>query len=390
MWRRHGFADVNVETIDEAYFDAYFARLFDALPGRKRVTPRAPGAIHEIETTRPFTDAVHPGTLARMWIVAGPLFLLTWLFAWRERLNLVKVVRAALATYAVADGYFRRYPCRHFITYADDGIHPCRYIAFRQQSPGRLVAIQNGERNRHPHFAFGMCDVYYVFGRAYARQFADLRVVAERMVPAGSLFLDVNFDRLQAARPVRTHDVLFIDQGVYPFNGFSRRSGESLTQIFDCLNQFKRTHPETRLAYQLRSYGSDVARRTATLDVVARHFTEPIQILDNAVPGDSYLHALNAEVVMTFESTMGFQLMLLGKKVLFVNFSGDPAETMCADDRFQIDDPTADYARFEDRLQALLKMKLETIPEEATARYAAFDGRTWQRIAADFAVGELE
>lgn len=390
VWRARGAVDINFETIDEPYFATYFRKLYEALPGRKRLTPRAAGAIGPYETTAPLTDAVQPATLLRLWLVAGPLFLLTWRFAWRERINLVKVVRAALATYAVADGYFTRYPCRVFITYSDDGIHPCRYIAFRQHGGRRLVAIQNGERNRHPHFAFGMCDVYYVFGEAYARLLADLRVFVRRAVAAGSLFLDVHFDRLRVAPAEHRWDVLFVDQGVHPYNGFSPRSGESVTRIFDCLNRFKQLHPATRLAYQLRGYGLDATHRQATLRTLDRHFTEPIAVLENAVPGDSYLNALGAEVVMTFESTLGFQAMLLGKKVLFVNFSGDPAETMCSDKRFQIDDPTADYACFEHRLKTLMTMSLDSVPAEATARYAAFDGLTWHRIATDLTASELE
>jgi hypothetical protein len=66
---------------------------------------------------------------------------------------------------------------------------------------------------------------------------------------------------------------------------------------------------------------------------------------------------------------------------LFVNFSGDPLETLCEDPRFQHEDETADYTRFESKLLERLAKGLYEVPEVARERHLALDGRAQERIA---------
>lgn len=384
IWKVEKLTDYNLETIDHSYFNKWFSILYQELEGTKRLTPRSAASFSKEKFTDPIDVSVCLQDVLKFFVLLPFLFFASWSFSIRTRLNIIRVTTATLMRYALFRGYFKRYPCRHFITYSDESNHPHRYLAFKQNCPGDFIVIQNGERSYHPQLAYGMMDRYFVFGKAYANILEKIKVRARQFEPVGALCLNQHFDMVmseRASNPEILYDILFMDQGIYPYNGFNRRSGKSLEIIFDHLNRFKRLHPKCRLAYQLRYYESDLERKQATLKVVQEYFHEGIIVLDNDGNGTSYSNILHTNLVVTFESTIGFEALRLQKKVLFVNFSGDPAETLCPDNRFQIDDEHADYDNFERHVEKLLEMDLTEIPQVALERHFTFDGKVQERLA---------
>jgi hypothetical protein len=107
-----------------------------------------------------------------------------------------------------------------------------------------------------------------------------------------------------------------------------------------------------------------------------------VELLENPDGGASYRGLARCRLLMTFESTLGFEALRAGRKALFVNFSGDPAETLCPDPRFQHVDETADYGRFEEAVLRALSEPLDGPPPAALERHPYADGRTQERIAA--------
>jgi hypothetical protein len=239
---------------------------------------------------------------------------------------------------------------------------------------------------RHPRVAFGSVDRYFVFGPAYAEVLRQQRVSARRFDPAGALCLNEHFSLLAplvADRPrSRDHDVLFLDQGLYPFNNEPFTLGDALRRLMHALGAFMRAHPGMRLAYMLRRYGLDAPQRQAVLGQIAEALPAEAVVLENLDDGSNYERLLRAEVVLTVMSTMGFEALRLGVKTLFVNFSADPNWTVCPDARFQLEDATADFPRFEAKLLELLAYEMPGVPAVALERHSAFDGRVQERIAA--------
>lgn len=383
-WTAEPAVEFSLETIDRDYFQRWFGAVWDALPASKRVTPRHPEGFGDLPASEGLFASVRLGDVARL-ALAAPLWPVLLLdLNRRAGLDLGAALRQTLSIHATFRGYFSRYPCRHFVTFDDESNPPARHIAFRQLCPGRLVVVQNGERSQHPHLAYGSMDDYYLFGTAYGELLRSIGVKA-RFEPVGALCLNERWpllkDKLAAAAAPRW-DVLMVDQGVYP-NGLDERGARSLETIMQRLAQYHDRRPDLRLAYQLRHYGAvDPGRKDAVLAAVRRHLGERAQVLDNAGKGESYLNLLQADVTLTFESTLGFEALALGRKALFVNFSGDPLESLCEDERFQHEDPGADYGRFEAKLDAVRALRLDGPPECATRRHHAFDGRVQERLAA--------
>ena len=386
IWRKEHKVTYNFDTIDPNYFNRWFAPLYDRLNGTKRITPRVRVDFGGREVTEAKDSSVALQDLFLLFPFAATVFPPLVFFCLRTRVNLIRNYTAAVKNFILFNGYFRRYPCHHFITYADEGNHPCRYVAFRRNCSGDFIVIQNGERTYHPMFAYGMTDRYFVFGQAQVKILKDLRVRAKQFEPVGALYLNEYFDQLrddfQRKDEDCLYDILFVDQSIYPFNGFTKRSGQALEKILEHLNELKRRHPEFRIAYQLRNYGTDLKLKNAVLNRLGQLFTEKIEMLDHQGLGNlaSYQNLFRTNLIVTFESTLGFEALRLGRKVLFVNYSGDPSETLCTDERFQIEDETADFDNFERHVLYLLQMRLTEIPEVALERHLAFDGKVQERI----------
>ena len=384
IWRREKVVDYNVETIDKGYFKRWFAELYDNLEGSKRLTPRGQESFARGEVTENIDSSVRGRDLIGLFIVAPVLIIPLVVFAERYNVPILAAFTRSLYHFVKFNGYFARYPCRNFVTYSDETNHPCRYIAFRHHCRGQLVVVQNGERSCHPQLAYGMVDVYFVFGSAYADILRDIKVSVKSFHPVGALCLNEHVkaiaEGIEQAKELE-HDIMFIDQSVRPYNGFSEKSADSIDAILRNLKRYKEMNPSTRLAYQLRNYCSDLTQKEIVVQHVRDLFQGGITILDNVGNGETYRNIFLANLVVTFESTVGFEAMRLGRKVLFVNYSGDPSETLCPDERFQLVDDSADYERFELRVQTLLSLGSDGIPQVALDRHFAFDGRVQQRVA---------
>lgn len=394
LWRAETPVLFDLETIDRPYFDQWFSKVYAALPAPKRITPRLAPEAFDGEVAAPIATSIAPRSALMLFL--APLFVPA-LWAMSPRANRPKFLaafRQALGFYAIFDGHFRRYPCRHFITYADESNYPSRYISFKQSCAGRLVVVQNGERTQHPVHAFGMLDDYLVFGEFCRPLTRELRMKIDRVAPVGALCLNEFFPLLQEleheAKAEIRHDILFVDQSLWPENGMDRAIGESLFKVFANLNRLKGDRPELRLAYQLRNYGTRVNEKRRVIETVRKCFPNGIEFLENAQRGDSYRGIFRSRLTMTVHSTLGIEAFFFGrnKKALFVNYSGGPFDLDCPDERFVLADPSADYGRFKTRVDELLRLELAEIPQAFRDRHFAFDGKVQERIA-DFVNREV-
>lgn len=384
-WSPEERADFQLETIDPPYFKRWFEEFYRRLPGSKRLVPRAPADFAGLRVTEPVGRSVRAADALTLALLSPFMALSVGLLRLTDGADLRKSLRQALSIFVAYRAHAQRYPCRVFVTYADELNHPARALGLRAGCGARLFVVQNGERIAHPYFAYGMMDRYFVFGRAYAEILASMRVRAGAFTPIGALCLNERHGLIEKARrdagPLRW-DVLFVDQSLWPHNGLNERSGRSLETIMARLNEYKRRHPNRRIAYQLRPYSKGEAHvKALVIETVQRLMSEPVDLLDNLGQGESYRNILVTDVTLTFESTLGFEALMMGRKAMFVNFSGDPPESLCPDPRFQHEDPAADYAAFEAKLESILAMRLDDIPQVAHDRHFAFDGRVQERLA---------
>jgi len=383
-WKRERVTDYNFETVDEQYFNKRFAVIYESLRGSKRITPRLPGTFQRDDVTKTIFSSACLGTTLQLFLLSWIVFIPLLIFCVRIRLNILRAYREVLSIYVLFNAYFQRYPCKHFITYADDTNHPSRYLAFKRGCPGKFAVIQNGERGYHPSWSFGMLDYYFTFGTAYVTMARQLSYHMEDAFPVGSLGLNQYYGILEGQNFEQKFDILYIDNGsIYPpnYGGLEETVAKSEEIIFSHLSKFKARHKNCNIAYQLRFYGDDLQQKNYILNILKKYFPEGILVVDNDGSGESYKNMKRSKLVMTFQSTMGFESMMLGVKTLFVNYSGYKSETYCDDSRFQIDDPGHDYILFEQKVEDLLFSRNTDIPEIAYERHFLFDGKVQERIA---------
>jgi hypothetical protein len=374
--------DYDIETVDAAYFKRWQLKVYEQLPGKRRVTPSTGPRLPREDCADNVMRLVTMRTM--IWLFAAPI-MLPWLIALSRRYgrNLVAPYRMALGLYAVFEGHFRRWPTRHYVAYADDHNHPGRYLAFRQNCSGRLAVVQNGERTLHPVYAFAMMDDYLTFGSFMASLVEDLCLWTDRVVPIGALYLNQRLLEMpELATMEKDIDVLFIDQWVWPENGFDEKTGRAYETSFRRLSELKRARPQLRVAYQLRHYRQTEIRE-ALLNRVTPYFVEPVEILGNDGTGESYRNVARARVVVTFQSTLGYEAFFVGRgtKALYANFTSNPYEIYCRDSRFQLVDPSGSPEKFIAHIDYLLDLDLTQPPAEACEHHAYADGKVFDRMA---------
>ncbi|MFA6316401.1 MAG: hypothetical protein WC943_03205 [Elusimicrobiota bacterium] len=391
FWRPSAPATFDLETIDPVYFNRFFAGIHDWLNGTRRISPRHGSAGF----SRPdVSESIH-GTVSlrsALLLFLAPICIPRLLaLAPRGRaLPFLQSFRRTLSVYAQFEGHFRRYPCRHFVTFSDEENHPSRWLAFKQFCPGSLVAVQNAERcgarMADPVFAFGVVDLHLTFGSYMLDVWTTMRGVVTRILTVGSLGLNEFHGPITTALstpPAIAHDILVPDQGVRPHNQMPEVFHLAVGKLLGHLHRLKSERPGLRIAYQLRHYPAGwETHRNAVVSWLESRYPGTFEILDNPTDrGESYFSILKSELVVTFASTMGFEALRLGRKALFVNYSGDPTRTICADPRYQIDDPQGNYPEFVSRIDDLLTLRLDGPPEIALIRHSFFDGRVQDRIA---------
>lgn len=383
LWGRAERTVYNFETTDPSYFYGRFSGIYEQLMGSKRITPRDQGFPAEQDVTDFIDSTVHVRSLLLSMLMMPLVLPFLFLFCSRNRINIINGYRHSIVAYALFDGYFRRYPCDHYITYADESNHPSRYIAFHQNCAGHLIVIQNGERSFHPTWAFGMADIYFVFGSVYISLVHAMAHNVREIVPVGSLALNQHFNALRNVGSSKEYDILYIDNGSNCppyYGGLIEEVAKSEEKIFFFLNQFKTNHKDYRIGFQLRPYGSDLRPKKCLVSLLNKYFVSGIEILENSGKGESYQNIMKSRLILTFNSTMGFEAMMLRKKALFINYSGYPGMDMCDDARFQLTDEP-NYGKFKEKIIELFNLELEGIPEAALNRHFAFDGHVQERIA---------
>jgi hypothetical protein len=383
FYGRRPFVESQLETIDRPYFDRWFAKVYAALKGPKRIVARTSSGFDEFDRTDRIDSSVRLSTALKLF--AAPLFI-PWLLTRPPapvRPRFLRAYRKALSYFAFYEGHFHRFPCRDFITFSDESNHPSRYLAFKRWCPGRMIVIQNGAREIHPIHAFGMLDLYLVFGPFAQRACADLRMKVRRTAIVGALCLDERHHVFLGAKDKdRLYDVVLVDQSVWPFNGVDPDAGAGLLKIVEHVGRYKERRPGCRIAYQMRRY-FDPVEKAAVLSAVRARLPDSVPVLENEGKGDSYETIARSRLVLTFSSTLGIESFFLGaEKALFVNYSGSPCHDFAPEPRFQLTGDGSSYDAFEKKLDELLRESPEDIPDSVREHYAYFDGKTQERIAA--------
>ena len=199
--------------------------------------------------------------------------------------------------------------------------------ASRRDSP--VVLVQNATRkckDREGHFS-NTIPIYCAWGDLEEQIFQSCGITIKDFHPVGSVKLGIAYERFQNIPETKDHDLVFISQ-FRPTAGFLDRDADSNaldSQINSC---------QRRSFELLRDFAERNDRQITILSktrgpedypLEINYFTELANGLDfNYIEGDkderdfsTYFSCFSSKLIITLNSSLGFELLAAGKKVLF-------------------------------------------------------------------------
>ena len=207
------------------------------------------------------------------------------------------------------------------LTFADTSPVPGEYSSKRPET--LVLSVQNALRDTPSLSNIRKAPVYYCFGQSTKQLFDTKNIPYQRMVIAGSLALGLFLSQKRIVRP--SNDLVFVSSYRVVFEDFessptlyTRCQAKAHECIFRNLLRYSREH-NLRLTV--------IAK--AKVRKEGEHFTEEKSYFERLACGqpfdlsstvkntyNSYEVALSAEILVSLDSTLAYEMLSLGKKVL--------------------------------------------------------------------------
>lgn len=343
-------ADILLECGDRSYYDIFFKKIESFLSDLK-CWKSGQGLGMDcpvISNTFSIYEAV---PVAIMLVIFLPYLLVISLF---YRTNFVWALAKTCVVYYRTSYYFKRYPCRLFLTYADNKCSPAFYSAFKRAGGEVLCAFQNGIRFADEGIDYSYFDHLFPIGRASVETYKKAGSIIHRFTEVGALALG-SYPQMIDYNADNEFDVMFIDQG-YPTPGmnFWGFAGSADVEIFlKFIRQFALERTDLRLVYQLRGYGSDV--NTQKKKFQEWFLGTTVVVLDGETPLKSYSTIMKSKVIVTMCSTLGLAALAMGRLTLFFNFNGCEYYNVVSG---KLQSTCNSYSNFKDKIDSTLSGKI--------------------------------
>jgi hypothetical protein len=193
----------------------------------------------------------------------------------------------------------------------DNGYTPYRSWLYRAHGIDRIFLIQNGARVELKAFYNSYIHCDYFFGWSQHRLNSFLEMRCEKKSALGSSRLSSFLATQRVEHVDHCHDLLFIEQ-VY---GASSSRHSVYLSFLRHLVRYADERPRLRIAYCLRPlrYAEDVVG-VKTIDAILKpgRFT----VLESSSNISSYQHMLNSKLVVSCDSSLRYEAVVLGKMIL--------------------------------------------------------------------------
>ena len=233
------------------------------------------------------------------------------------------------------------------ITACDNGYNALRYYIYKKNGIKNIISIQNGARgDNHPAGGdmYIYSDFYFSHGKLQTKNMHGLKV--KEIIYSGSFtlyFLSQKYKNINI-----DYDVVLIEQYVpgelensYKFSTFKK--------IIENLKQFSKKNKNLKIAYRVRMT-REICQNNHYL-IVDELLKNTNIIFESSQSNDSYEAIMKSKVVLNYCSTLGFESIGFGKKVLTCNY--DNFDFLENKDSVSVS-LNSDYEEFEKKLLYLL------------------------------------
>lgn len=241
----------------------------------------------------------------------------------------------------------------------DNGYSPYRYHLYRSNGVGSIFLIQNGGRVALTEFfnSYIYSDFYIGWSQQRMDDFVEMRV--QNKIAMGPLLLSKFLLSRGGEDTGILYDIVFIEQ---PHSPVSPQHVIYL-KLLQNLARFSVENPEIRVAYSRRRDIHEFPSLSAQFDAILRE--SAVAILDVTSHLSSYENVLRSSVVVSFDSSMRCEAILLGKPVLSCTYRHDDFIVKYSDPCLVSSD---DYGDFSHKLEFLLSNLESPTISDAFAR----------------------
>lgn len=348
MVRRNEASEVLFECGDAKYYRDNFSKMEGLLSGIECKRSGTGAEMHYPPISNVFSMGNSLYAAMMLMIMFPYVLLLSMLY----RKNFIwALARNALVYYRTLN-YFKTYPCRVFLTYADNKCSPAFYSAFKNAGGLALCAFQNGIRFADEGIDHSFFDHFFPIGRATVDIYKKADSLIGGFTEVGSLVLNKHVQSCDF-KTKNEYDVLFIDQG-YPVSGktyWGFVGAEDIETFLEYIKRFASEKRHLRLVYQLRNYDAVTCEQKEGLK---KWFEDTHVILQDGSNG-AYDSIVASSVVVTACSTLGLTSLAMGKPTLFFNFNGNNIYDVISG---PLQSSGRRYSDFADRIESALQGKI--------------------------------
>lgn len=211
------------------------------------------------------------------------------------------------------------------ISSGDNNYNAIRYYIYKKNAIKNIFLFQNGTRGAGLHNISKdycvYCDYYFAFGTQSISFQSGM--VAKKKIPFGSISLMPYANNLKTSPQ---YDIVFLEQMTphhdkeYEGKNLKNATYENYMLMIDNLVKFSNDFPALKILYRITTLGKRNFYPKIVEDINLKLYGSNV-IFDIDIHKNSYEAIINARLCILYSSSVGFEALGLGKKVLFLNYN---------------------------------------------------------------------
>ena len=210
------------------------------------------------------------------------------------------------------------------ISNGDNYYNAIRYYIYKQSAIKQIFLFQNGTRGANIHNISKDYCVYsdYYFAHGTKSILLQKGMNAKKKIPFGSISL---LPYLKSKQKELKYDIVFLEQmtphrdKLFEGKEVKNATFENYMLILEHLAKFSNEFPNLKILYRVISVKRDVY--PDLVKEIDERLKNSNVIIDEHIHNNSHEAIINSNVCLIYSSTVGFEALGLGKKVLFFNYN---------------------------------------------------------------------
>lgn len=293
-----------------------------------------------------------------------PKILKYFFISKKQKFNFLLLYLKLIRSIAIFETHSQGVTSEILISANDNGYSALRFFLYKKNGIKNILLLQNGIRGDMTAIAGDLyiyADYYIAYGSHQLYMLKGLR--AKETFAWGSLALSNNIDMMPKLEIC--YDILFIEQ----WASSSVPGTFDLDVYLTCVSnliKFAQLHSDYKIVYRVRP---NLGGNDTLLQKTYNQLVNAGIVLENTQSKNSYEAIIKSKMVVTYNSTLGFEALGLKKAVLFCNY--DHLNFLPSQINFFGVITDSSYNTFEEKIFAILQNIQNNLPATQNNQYMA-------------------